>query len=329
MDLISELTEVGNTSWQARNENPRFNFGGVLTSGGEEITPIAWARLLLPESWAPRHGHDARRASLVLHIELDGPDDAPPNAASLVSWHQCFAQALRLPMVLAAFLEEGLSLSTSADPPTEVALWLEASTVLTELVDIDGLGVVPGSPQSSEFTGYAVAATDGQDRDSLALTWLRTMCDSRLHLTSSVAALASLAGSDGPPLRVTVTQNEWQVWRHQAYIVALQIELTNTTGSRIQLGGIRVVSEWGGSADPLTEMTPSDQRELDQERGSLGRHRYSPGLSTHGIVEPHDSVSGWLVISIPWLGPRAGTPQLTIRVREAVGREYLTVIPRK
>jgi hypothetical protein len=185
MDLIMELTDVDSASWQARNENPRFNFGAVLTSGDERAIPIAWARLLLPESWAPRHGHDAQRASLVLHMELSGANSTSAKAANLRTWQQRFAQALNLPTALAMFLVDHLGLDTRGDPATEAGLWLEASAVLTELVDIDGLKVVPGSPQLSQFTGYAVAEADGIDSEHLARAWLRTMSDSCLHLYGS------------------------------------------------------------------------------------------------------------------------------------------------
>jgi hypothetical protein len=198
MNFISELTDVGRASWRARNENPRFNFGAILTSGDEDATPIAWARLLLPESWAPRYGHDARRASLVLHVELSGANGASAKAANLLTWQQRFAQALKLPTALATFLVDDLGLDASGDPPTEAGLWLEASAVLTELVDIDGLTVVPGSPQLSDFTGYAVAVADGLDGERLALAWLRMMSDSCLHIDGSAAALAPLARTGGP-----------------------------------------------------------------------------------------------------------------------------------
>jgi hypothetical protein len=49
----------------------------------------------------------------------------------------------------------------------------------------------------------------------------------------------------------------------------------------------------------------------------------------HSVVEPHESVSGWLVTDVPWLGPRAGTLKLTVTVTETVGSEYLAMIPRK
>lgn len=329
MDLIRELTDVGTASWQARNENPRFNFGAVLTSGGEDVTPIAWARLLLPERWAPRYGHDSRVTSLVLQVELGGTDGTSAEAASLAIWQQRFARALRLPTALAAFLVDNLDLQTSGDPPAEVALWLEASTSLTELVDIDGLGVVAGSPQLSDFTGYAVAEADGQDRGRLALAWLRIMCDSCLHLDGSATALASLETTGGPPLEVSVSEPEWRVWRHLVYIVAVRVKMTNTTDTRIRLSGMGVGCDWGGATGTVPQVTAADRLEIEREEESLIRHQYSPRLNMHSVVEPHDSVSGWLVTDVPWLGPHAGTPELAITIQEAVGREYRIVIPRQ
>jgi hypothetical protein len=199
MDFIRELTQVDSASWQPRNENPRFNFAAVLTSGSDDVTPRAWARILLPESWAPRYGHDAERASFVLHVELSGADGSAPRPRKLAIWQQRFAFALRLPTGLAAFLADELSLETAGDPPLEMALWLDASKKLMELVDIDGSSVVPGSPQRGDFTGYAIAESDGRDSERLAATWLRTMCDSSLHLRDSAAVLATLARTGGGP----------------------------------------------------------------------------------------------------------------------------------
>jgi hypothetical protein len=44
-------------------------------------------------------------------------------------------------------------------------------------------------------------------------------------------------------------------------------------------------------------------------------------------VPPHGSVTGWIVTTMA-RPPLGGTPRLTLSVREAVGRQYLLVIPR-
>jgi hypothetical protein len=86
--------------------------------------------------------------------------------------------------------------------------------------------------------------------------------------------------------------------------------------------------DWGGAASAVPSVSQAEQIELEREKEALVRHRYSPRLNMHSVVEPDESVSGWLTTDVPWLGPQAGTPQLTVSVQEAVGNEYLTVIPR-
>lgn len=115
MELISDLTDVADMTWRARDENPRFNFGAALASN--------------------------------------------------------------------------LGLTTSSDPKAEIAIWLKAhGTSLTELVDIEGMTVIPGSPQSNWFMAFAVADAAGQREEALARTWLGQLCDSALHLDGHESA---------------------------------------------------------------------------------------------------------------------------------------------
>jgi hypothetical protein len=101
-------------------------------------------------------GRDPRYADLVVHIEPGGGKASQVSPASLTVWHRRFTQALTIPSSLASFLASDLGLATSSDPPAEIALWLTAhGNSLTELVDIDGLTVVPGS-QPSWFTALAL-----------------------------------------------------------------------------------------------------------------------------------------------------------------------------
>jgi pimeloyl-ACP methyl ester carboxylesterase len=183
MYLVSDLTDVVNMTWRPRDENPRFNFGAVLASDDETAAPAAWARLLLPESWTHRFGRDNRYANLVVYVEPRTVNGAPTPPASLTKWRQRFAQALQMPCGLASFLTSDLGLATSSDPAAEIAVWLKAhGTSLTELVDIGGITVIPGSPQTNWFMTFAVANPSGQQEDDLAGTWLAQMCDSALHL---------------------------------------------------------------------------------------------------------------------------------------------------
>ena len=195
MDLVAELTDVTGKTWQARDENPRFNFGAVLAGDDDDEVPAAWARLLLPESWASHFGRDPRYACLVLYVEPDMAQEGLVSPAGLASWYQRFAQAARLPAALAGYLTSGLGLATSSDPAAEIAIWLKArGASLTELVEVDGFTVVPGA-QANWFIGLAAADQDGQDLDGLARTWVAEMSDT-MHLDGHEAVLQSLGNAD-------------------------------------------------------------------------------------------------------------------------------------
>jgi hypothetical protein len=191
MDLVAELTDVTGKTWKARDEHPRFNFGAILAGDDESEVPAAWARVLLPESWASHFGRDPRYANLVLYIEPGMGQAGNVSPAGLASWYQRFARAALLPAVLARYLTSDLGLATSDHPAAEIAIWLKArGASLTELVDVNDFTVVPGA-QANWFIGLAAADQEGQDADSLARTWVAEMCDS-MHLDGHESALSSL-----------------------------------------------------------------------------------------------------------------------------------------
>jgi hypothetical protein len=194
MDLIAELTSVTGKTWRARDEHPRFNFGAVLATDDENDTPAAWARMLLPLTGISHFGRDARYADLVLYVELDGGIASEVSPVSLAMWHRRFTRAIKMPAALASFLASDLGLDTSSDPPTEIAIWLTAhGSSLSELIDVGGFTVIPGS-QFSWFTGLAVADGNGNNDSSLARTWIGEMCDF-MHLDGHETALGSLNDS--------------------------------------------------------------------------------------------------------------------------------------
>jgi hypothetical protein len=82
MDLVRELTEVGQgATWRARDDNPPFNFGAVFALPDSGEAPVAWARVLLPDSSTQRYGRDIRCAYLVLYVEPRTGAGAPAAAS--------------------------------------------------------------------------------------------------------------------------------------------------------------------------------------------------------------------------------------------------------
>ena len=140
---------------------------------------------------ASHFGRDPRYADLVVHIEPGEGKADGISPASLAVWHQRFTQAIRMTAALARFLATDLGLATSSEPAAEIAIWLTAhGGSLTELVDVNGFTVVPGS-QPSWFTGLAAADRQGQADSSLARAWIGEMCDA-MRLDGYEASLGSL-----------------------------------------------------------------------------------------------------------------------------------------
>jgi hypothetical protein len=330
MDLVRALTDVRESVvWRAWDDNPRFSFGAILCPPDSEEAPVAWARLLIPEASTRRYGRDARCAYLVLYVEPRTRAGAPAQAAGLVTWYQRFSESLRVPAALVNFLRQQLGLRTSNDPVAEMGIWLNAPRALTELVDIGGFESVPGSLQSNWFTGFAMADPDGQPVMGMAQAWLGQMCDSSLHLDDREAALSNLGteSAGGRRLVVQVSTPVWASWRQLAFIVALHVELTNTTDGVIRLGSTHWFGGFWGpdSPDDLPVIDGSERHDLQQEIEASLKGRYSPSLSDRTTILPHESISGWVVTGVP--RPSSGaTPTLQLTIHEAVGYQYRTVI---
>jgi hypothetical protein len=330
VDLVRELTEVNaDAIWTARDDDPPLDFGAVLVVPGDDKAPVAWARILLPNSHSRQYGSDARCAYLVLYIEPRADAGTPAPPASLAAWHRRLSQALRLPTAVAAFLANDLGLTTADDPPAEIGVWLMAPSNLRELVEVDFFEVVPGSPQSNGFMGFAVADLDGDQAPEVAVALLRRMCDSGLHLDGHDEALISLARpQDGTGrFKIAVLSTDWSRINWM-YGVTLSIEISNTTDSAIRVGAIEVATFWP-VIDPVSQPDSSDLDPMDADSlVELRRQEcYSPVLAGPLTVPPDDSV----VTRVTKMLPRPnmalpGTPEMRILVREAVGSEYVTLI---
>jgi hypothetical protein len=164
------------------------------------------------------------------------------------------------------------------------------------------------------------------------VAWLRQMCDSALHLDDYESGLASLRSqprSSTPRLAVRVCREpEWDTWQSVAYIVALEVEVTNTTDSRIRLAAVGLGSDWDGQPPgELPALSPEQRSAVDAEVRAMRRHRYQPELKGLEYIPAQGSVTGWVVITAV-RPPLGGAPRLTLRIQEAIGSQYQVVIPR-
>jgi hypothetical protein len=183
MGLVSRLSSIpeGGT-WRPLAGRGRIYLEAVLTGDNQNEALTASASLLLPDPSAAGYGHDPRYARFVLEIELRDAGGHPPPAMALKVLHERFTQALAMPMALAAFLTEDLGTTTSGEPPSQAGVWLKSPRDMAELVDPEGLRPLLGSPQSTSFTGWALADPAGEPGPIAAVELLRQMCDYTLNL---------------------------------------------------------------------------------------------------------------------------------------------------
>lgn len=191
--LLAAASSVPATAaWIPWDDHPRRNFAAVLNGDDQQAAPVAWARLHLPQAGESFHGTDPRAAELVLHIYPRTPASAPAPPASLAVWDRRLGLTLDLPPALADFLTRDLQLDTSDDPLAQVGVSLDTPRSMTELVDPEGIEILPGTSAVPWFMGWALADPDGQPPPALIHRWLTQMCDSTLHLHNYEPALAQL-----------------------------------------------------------------------------------------------------------------------------------------
>jgi hypothetical protein len=199
-ELVTGLTHAGDSSqWITWDSNGRMNLGAILTDDDQEAAPVAWARLLLPDPANTHYGSDPRLAELVIYVEPRIADGRPAPPADLATWYDRFVRALAVAGALAEFLTKDLGLPATDDPPAQAGVWLDTPHAMTELVDLQGMDILPGATPSTWFAGWAVADLDGKPLAELAQAWLTQMCDYTLRLDGYEEALATISATQAAP----------------------------------------------------------------------------------------------------------------------------------
>jgi hypothetical protein len=171
--LIGSLTRYqGEVSWWRWSATSPGIHEAVLGMYGNDMVPVAFARLELPVAGSPRYGRDGRCASMILHVEPRAMDGSPAAPRSPEFWDERIQQALWLPRELAGLLTE-LGLRPSGDPPATVGVRLQATSDIAEMVDMTGLHPMLGSMRSSQAIGYFMADRDGKSAQQVAATMCR------------------------------------------------------------------------------------------------------------------------------------------------------------
>jgi len=193
-DVMLVIRSLGHVDeglrWKTWGGRGRINLEAALV-GDEGDAPVASALMLLPEPGMSAFGRDPRFAQLVLHIQPQSAGGGPPRPAGLEEWHRLFEYALYIPKTLADFLTHGLQLSTTAEPPAQAGIWLNAPEI-QQLVDLEDLTPVAGTQPVPWFMGWAIADESGSPPDEVAVELLRQMCDYTLHLDQYEQVLGSL-----------------------------------------------------------------------------------------------------------------------------------------
>jgi hypothetical protein len=156
--LTSSLTHVADdVSWIRQAGHGVIRLEATLGDTAEAGKLVASAMLLPPVAGIQLHGRPDGVACLWLHFEPHGPDGTAARPASLAVWHWRLRLAISLAAGFAEFLADDLSLVTHDDPAARVGVLLNASSSMSELVDIELLHTLPGAIPSRQFLGYAIA----------------------------------------------------------------------------------------------------------------------------------------------------------------------------
>ena len=199
LGVVSEFSHIDSDArWTSLAGNGRLMLEAALMTDDQDEAPVASAMLLLPEAGRSRLGSDPRYAEFVLHIEPRTQDRTPVPPAGLAQWRDRFAQALELPGALAQFLTSDLGLATTAEPPAQQGMWLNAPHAMSELVDAGDLKPLPGSALVNGFTSYSIADPEGKPVTAAALDILSQMCDFTLHLDGWESAIVREVGTARP-----------------------------------------------------------------------------------------------------------------------------------
>ena len=127
----------------------------------------------------------------------------------------------------------------------------------------------------------------------------------------------SLSSHDRDPakaLQVVIEHAEWSNFMHMALILEMRVSVANRTDTRKRLSGFKVEVHSGGHVANGSEH-PEVSREVEhrkQERNLLNRI---------SVLEPGETVSGWMVYAFPWK-TTPGEPEYTFTVIDELLNQY-------
>ncbi len=132
-----------------------------------------------------------------------------------------------------------------------------------------------------------------------------------------------------PPLIVTITDGNFETWKHIALIVELRVKITNTTDKAIRIRSFGFSYDAEGKASLHYALSRENYLELEREIfARKDRQHYGIPLEHHAVVPADESVTGWVVSQIarPDTG---GIPAITVAVKDQLGNEYRATRPKE
>jgi TIR domain len=191
--LISEMTIIpADAHWRARATQRRSWLEADLTGEDQAVVPSASAILFLPES-NTHNGIDSGYALLTIHVDFapHHPDGSSGERSfALPYWRARFAQALGVPGDLASWLEHQIGLTTLKQPAAQFGVLLHSGTSLTEIINTDGISKLPASYVQNQFTGWAVADTNGKTVLELASEMALDLSERVLYLDGTLEEMS-------------------------------------------------------------------------------------------------------------------------------------------
>jgi pimeloyl-ACP methyl ester carboxylesterase len=202
-------------SWKNLAGHGPRTLEAALTAGDDAIEgiPIASALLLPPIAGESLYGRSSDSATLILYIEPRTAAGRVPPASDLAGWFRRFNLTLTIPDAFAEFLSKDLGLGAFDDPPAQLGIWLKSHQPLTSMIDTRGLQMLPGSPPSNQFIGWAFADRHGKSISETTRDLLIQLCEYTLHLDSFEQTLAEgevLNALDIASWRAAITQALWE-----------------------------------------------------------------------------------------------------------------------
>jgi hypothetical protein len=125
-----------------------------------------------------------------------------------------------------------------------------------------------------------------------------------------------VAASDpAADLLVEITQEDWDNFEWEAFILEIRVAITNTTNSVKKIIAYQLVT--GGRNGESGVSFPTIEAHKETRRRMSNR----PDLNDYSTIEPGERVVGWMIKALPWSSDPGPTPY-TLTAIDELNQEY-------